>query len=314
MIERVLIFVASFLLTYFGVAIFRRWSLRREILDIPNERSSHSQPTPRGGGLVIVLVCLTVYLFYAVLISHNFSWGYFFGAVLVALVSWFDDLGSVSTALRFLVHGIAAALVISNLGAWQTLYFPVAGESSLGIGGTLLAFLWIVWLTNAYNFMDGIDGIASAQAITAGLGWCIIGWILRNEFLEIYGGVIAFSSLGFLIHNWQPARIFMGDVGSAFLGFTFAAFPFLTKSEFGSPAQSYLPWLGVLMVAPFVVDTMLTFLRRAFRGEKVWEAHREHFYQRLVQRGYSHAFVTCAYALVSSVIVAAVAYMFSSTR
>jgi UDP-N-acetylmuramyl pentapeptide phosphotransferase/UDP-N-acetylglucosamine-1-phosphate transferase len=305
------IYVAAFTLTVAGVSIFRRYAVARAVLDVPNERSSHSQPTPRGGGLIIVFVCLTVYLLYTIFVGHNFSWGYFFGAVMVALVSWFDDLRSVSTALRFLVHGIAAAFVISNLGAWQTIYFPVVGDVSLGIVGALLTFLWIVWLTNAYNFMDGIDGIAAAQAITAGFGWIIVGWILGNNFFEFYGGVIAFSSLGFLIHNWQPARIFMGDVGSAFLGFTFAAFPLLTKNENSSPAQGYLPWLGVLMVAPFVADSVLTFLRRAIRGEKVWEAHRDHLYQRLVQRGHSHAFVACAYALVSSAIVVFIAYAIS---
>jgi UDP-N-acetylmuramyl pentapeptide phosphotransferase/UDP-N-acetylglucosamine-1-phosphate transferase len=121
---QIVFIVSAFILTYFGVGVFRRWTLQRKILDVPNERSSHTVPTPRGGGLVIVLVCLLFYTIYAGFIARNFSFGYFAGAILIAVVSWFDDLKSVSSALRFLVHAAGAALAIFSLGYWQQIYLP----------------------------------------------------------------------------------------------------------------------------------------------------------------------------------------------
>jgi UDP-N-acetylmuramyl pentapeptide phosphotransferase/UDP-N-acetylglucosamine-1-phosphate transferase len=159
-------------------------------------------------------------------------------------------------------------------------------------------------MTNAYNFMDGIDGIAGMQAVTAGIGWLAIGNLLGMSSTGFYGGVIAFSSLGFLIHNWQPAKIFMGDVGSAFLGYSFAVLPFLSIQEWNENVinKLYLPIITVLLVWLFVFDTIFTFMRRIFNGEKVWEAHRGHIYQRLVIEGFSHRSTTILYGLFSALI------------
>lgn len=294
--------VSAFILTYIGVGIFRRWTLRREILDIPNERSSHTVPTPRGGGLIIVLVCLVFYSIYTVFITHNFSAGYFAGAILIAVVSWFDDLKSISPALRFLVHALAAGLAIFSLGYWQKVYLPFAGEFDSGYAGAVVTFLWIIWLTNAYNFMDGIDGIAATQGLTAGIGWFLVGLFFNSETTSFFGGVLALANLGFLLHNWQPARIFMGDVGSAFLGYSFAVIPLLAASETHSN-QSLFAWAAVLLVWLFVFDTLFTFFRRLLRGEKFWQAHRSHLYQRLNIAGYSHQFVTILYGIISVIIL-----------
>ena len=293
-----LIFVFVFFASLAGVEIFRRWSLRRNLLDIPNERSSHIRPTPRGGGLIIVLASLIVYAFYTTFISQNFSWSYFCGSILIAFVSWLDDLFSVSVVFRILVHSIAAILVIYSLGYFQTFQIAYIERANLGTYGVILTFLWIVWLTNAFNFMDGIDGIAATQAITSGLGWLIIGKILDLDATSFYGGVIAFASLGFLIHNWYPAKIFMGDVGSAFLGYTFAVFPLLAIKENPHFAAS-LPLVSILLVWLFVFDTFVTFFRRVIKREKVWKAHRTHIYQRLVIAGHTHVNVTILYGAVS---------------
>ncbi|HEY0048506.1 MAG TPA: glycosyltransferase family 4 protein, partial [Pyrinomonadaceae bacterium] len=272
------------------------------------ERSSHTVPMPRGGGLVIVLVCLLFYSIYTIFTAGNFSFGYFAGAVLIAVISWFDDLKSVSSALRFLVHAIGAALAIFFLGYWQKIYLPLTGEIDFGLFGAIFTFLWIIWLTNAYNFMDGIDGIAGTQGLTAGTGWLLVGLFFNLEITSFLGGVVALSNLGFLMHNWQPAKIFMGDVGSAFLGFTFAVIPLLAANEMQSGGQPRLAAAAVWLVWLFVFDTLYTFFRRLLHGEKFWQAHRSHLYQRLVISGHSHGFVTILYGILSVVILSAVLF------
>ena len=296
--------------TYAGIVLFGRWSLRRKLFDVPNERSSHSIPTPRGGGLVIVLICLTVYTVSTLIFwREDFQWSYLLGAALIALISWLDDLYTISFVWRFLVHAISALLVIYGLGGFEQIYLPLLGTLYIGAAGTVLTFFWIVWLTNAYNFMDGIDGIAGVQAVTAGIGWLLIGEITGARTVGFYGGVIAAASFGFLLRNWQPAKIFMGDVGSAFLGYTFAVLPLLLKNERGARNTEMMLTVAVLLVWLFVFDTLWTFGRRVLNGEKVWEAHRGHLYQRYVIKGCSHRFVSSLYALLSIFNVGAAVLM-----
>jgi UDP-N-acetylmuramyl pentapeptide phosphotransferase/UDP-N-acetylglucosamine-1-phosphate transferase len=296
------LYILAFLLSYFGVEIFRRWSLKRNLFDIPNERSSHTEPTPRGGGLIIDVVCLGLFSLYCLIFQIDIFWTYFAGALVVALISWLDDLFSVSVVWRFLCHSVAAILVIWGLGFWERTYIPFGGTLYLGQIGQIITFFWIVWMINAYNFMDGIDGIAGAQAFTAGIGWLVIGILLGVESTALYGGVIAAASLGFLIHNWQPAKIFMGDVGSAFLGYTFAVLPLMALRE-SKENQGLFPIVGVTLILLFVFDSMITFLKRVSRLEKVWHAHREHIYQRLVISGFSHKRVSAIYAILSIIIL-----------
>jgi UDP-N-acetylmuramyl pentapeptide phosphotransferase/UDP-N-acetylglucosamine-1-phosphate transferase len=298
------------LIAYFGVKIFRDWSLRRELLDLPNERSSHTTPTPRGGGLIIVIVSLLGYTFLSCFYTQNFRWSYLTGAFLIAAISWLDDLHSISFVWRFLVHSLAAFIAIFNLGFFNEIYIPFLQNINVGAAGAVLTFFWIVWLTNAYNFMDGIDGIAGVQAVAAGIGWLILGKLLGMPTVSVYGAVIAFSSLGFLIHNWQPAKVFMGDVGSAFLGYTFAVLPLLAKndshraSEKGFSGDAVVLTIGILLVWFFVFDTLYTFFRRIIRSEKIWLAHREHIYQKLVINGCSHQFVTILYGTNAAIATA----------
>lgn len=301
--KEIIAFVIIFLIAYFGVGLFIRWSLSRKLFDIPNERSSHTNPVPRGAGLVIAIISLLAYIIYCSFIGQPILWAYVAGAAMIAAISWLDDVYTVSFIWRFLVHSLAALLVLYEAGYWQNIYIPVLNSKiELGNFGAVLSFLWIVWLTNAYNFMDGIDGISGGQALTAGIGWLLIGYLIGFPVLYFYGGVLAFSSLGFLIHNWQPAKVFLGDVGSAFLGFSFAVMPFLAGSNYSGKAAP-LPFIALILVWFFVFDTVLTFFSRVIRRHKVWTAHREHLYQKLIISGFSHSFVSLLYGILSILLV-----------
>jgi UDP-N-acetylmuramyl pentapeptide phosphotransferase/UDP-N-acetylglucosamine-1-phosphate transferase len=304
--KQLFIYIFIALLSYVGVEIFRRWSLSRNLLDVPNQRSSHTVPTPRGAGLVIVLNSLLVFAIYTLWAGEDLHWGYIVGAILVAGISYLDDIYSVAFVWRFCIHAAAALLAIYSSGYFREFYILLFQET-LGseIFGVVLTFFWIVWLTNAYNFMDGIDGIAGIQALAAGFGWFVIGNLLGADSIGFYGGVVACSALGFLIHNWQPAKIFMGDVGSAFLGYTFAVLPLLAEREIAadSKARQLLPLAAIFLNWLFIFDTVYTFIRRLLRREKVWEAHRAHIYQKFVSAGYAHQTISIVYGGISLVTV-----------
>jgi UDP-N-acetylmuramyl pentapeptide phosphotransferase/UDP-N-acetylglucosamine-1-phosphate transferase len=287
----------ALVVSYWGVANISHWAERRGVLDRPNERSSHSRATPRGGGIAIVVVTLAGGLLFRSVVPYG-SWGEWLsltaGALLVAAVSWLDDVRTLPNWIRFSVHLAAAAIAVIGIGAWRDLQLPWVGSLHLGWVAVPVTVLWIVGLTNAYNFMDGIDGIAGAQAAIAGLGWAVLGWLTGQMMVATLGLLLAATSLGFLGHNWPPARIFMGDVGSAFLGYMFAVLAVLAGRS-----NPPLGFAGVLLVWPFVFDAVLTFLCRLFRGENVFAAHRSHLYQRLVISGVSHARVSSVYAALA---------------
>lgn len=291
----ILIMFASALLTYFGIAVFRKLSLNKEWLDVPNQRSSHDSPTPRGAGLIVVPLCLIGYVLATWVSGSDFSWGYFLGALLVALVSWLDDLYSISFGWRLMTHVLAACLVLYSEGYWTAVSIGDGRTVFLGSAGAIITAAWIIWVINAYNFMDGIDGIAGVQGLVASAAWAAIA---AKEGNGIYlFALIVFSSLvGFILHNWHPAKVFIGDVGSAFLGFTFATFPLLV-SRSGFAGSELLPVVAVLVLWPFIFDTILTMVRRAFRREMIWQAHREHLYQRLNIAGRSHSLISILYGV-----------------
>jgi UDP-N-acetylmuramyl pentapeptide phosphotransferase/UDP-N-acetylglucosamine-1-phosphate transferase len=299
-VTSVLVFFASYTI----VRLLIQWALRNQVLDIPNERSSHSDPTPRGGGLAIVLASLVAWLIYLRLVHADprivAVLAYSVGAVVIAFTSWQDDLQPLPTWLRFGVHAGAALLVLIAIGYWRNLALPIVGTFEIGWLGIPLTFLWIVGLTNAYNFMDGIDGLAGGQAAIAALGWALLAWHYGQPLVVAFALFLAAAAIGFLSFNWPPARIFMGDVGSAFLGYTFAVLPLLVSS-----VESSLPVVAVVLVWPFVFDTSFTLMRRLRNREKIFAAHRSHLYQRLVISGLSHQAVTLLYlslALINSVL------------
>jgi UDP-N-acetylmuramyl pentapeptide phosphotransferase/UDP-N-acetylglucosamine-1-phosphate transferase len=290
--------VTAVVMTYIGVGRFRRWAERRQLLDLPNERSSHTRPTPRGGGVIIVAVTLICGAMLPAIYGRPSLWpayvSYAAGALLVAAVSWLDDLRSLPSSARFAAHLAGAAAAIAGLGYWHVVKLPVVGELNWGGWGAAVTVVWIVGLTNAFNFMDGTDGIAGAQALVAGIGWALLGWQSGYILVAGIGLLIAGSSFGFLVHNWPPARIFMGDVGSAFLGYTLAVLPVMYSFFSGGKAGS--PVVGLLFVWPFVFDTSFTFMRRLFRHEKVFAAHRSHLYQRMTSAFHGHAKVALLYS------------------
>ena len=292
-ITSIALFGASFL----GVGLFRKWVARKELLDHPNERSSHTVPTPTGAGLVIVLLVLGCLITFGVAFSQLRSVFYIaIGAALISFVSWLDDLKPLPSAVRFGVHGVAAVIAIWGFGHFQSMLLPGVGFVTFGSLGIPITFIWIVGLTNAYNFMDGIDGIAGIEAIVAGSGWAVVGWLVDQPIVTFTGIFLASASCGFLIHNWQPAKIFMGDVGSAFLGYLFAILSLVLLDS--TPSQDNAFLIGILVVWPFVFDTLLTFFRRLYRRENVFAAHRSHLYQRLVIAGNSHQKITIIYGLL----------------
>ena len=286
---------AVFITSWLGTDIFRRFGLRKSLLDVPNERSSHTAPVPRGGGVVIVFLSLLVYAAVCITYPNSISAGYVIGSLLVASISAADDLFSLPFFVRLSVHCLAAALVVFDVGSFGGLHLPAAGpEISFGSAGAVVTFFWLVWMINAYNFMDGIDGIAGIQAAVASAGWAAIAYFAGAHGLVLFCASVGASALGFLVQNWSPARIFMGDVGSAFLGFTFGSIPLMIGRETTYPS-GWLFATAIFILWPFLFDTVYTLARRITRRETLWEAHRSHLYQRLVISGYSHTAVSLLY-------------------
>lgn len=279
------IFAGSYLLT----AAVRRWALGRGVLDRPNHRSSHSHPTPRGGGISFVVITQAFLCFlYWRYPEQRPVWLALAGGLPVAAIGWLDDVRRLPSPVRLTVHLAAAAWAVYWLGGLPLLE---TGRGALRLGpiGSPLAVVGIAWSVNLYNFMDGIDGLAAGQAVVAGAvggGLLLLSGALP---MALFAGVLALAVAGFLVWNYPRARIFMGDVGSGYLGYLFGTLALASENHGGMPL---LVW--VLLLGPFVVDATATLVRRMVRREKWWEPHRTHAYQLAVQRGFSHAQVTGA--------------------
>jgi UDP-N-acetylmuramyl pentapeptide phosphotransferase/UDP-N-acetylglucosamine-1-phosphate transferase len=293
-VTRLITFLLLTILSYILVYLIRRYAERRQILDHPNERSSHVIPTPRGGGLAIVLLVIGTGLATIRKAELNHALVYLVCGLVIAWLGWRDDLRSLSARVRFAVQGIIAAVSIYGLGYFKAVTIPLFGELQLGVVGVIITFLWIIGLTNAYNFMDGIDGIAGGVALAAALGWMMLASNMHNDFVFWIALATAASSLGFLGHNWSPAKIFMGDVASTFLGYTFAVLPLLSATQGGDALM-----LGTLLMWTFIMDAGVTFIQRLLRGEKMLYGHRSHLYQRLVIGRYKHPTVSLLYIFLT---------------
>ena len=289
-----LLALAAFLGAWWGGELIRRHALRVNLLDVPNHRSSHSTPTPRGAGLALAISVVAALAPRALAAGDWTLAAILAGQVVIAALGFADDIRSLPSLWRLAVQIAAAVWLVAGAGPW--LPFQSPWPMTEGIVVFTLALVWTVGLTNSYNFMDGIDGISGAQAVVAGAGWALLGWMTGEATIALLGLLVAAASLGFLLLNWPPARIFMGDVGSGFLGFTFAALALLAARH-----SLTLAVCGFLLVWPFVIDAAYTFLRRLRRGENVLEAHRSHAYQRLVVAGRTHRQVTVLYAALAGV-------------
>jgi len=288
------LFVLLTSLSYSGVYWIRRYTETRRILDHPNERSSHVVPTPRGAGLVIVLLVLGTGIGSVMAAGLEKALIYVLGSAAIAWLGWRDDLRSLSPRLRFAVQGLIAGVSIWGLGYFKVVTIPLVGELHLGAIGIVITFLWIIGLTNAYNFIDGIDGMAGGVALSAGIAWMWLASNMTNSFAFWVALAIAAASLGFLGHNWSPAKIFMGDVGSTFLGYSFAVLPLVSSDQSGDALL-----LGTLLMWTIIMDAGVTFIQRLIRRENVFAGHRSHLYQRLVLAGYRHETVSSLYILLT---------------
>ena len=253
------------------------------ILDHPNERSLHVRPVPRGGGLAILIamgICGAVVVF---LYPARGLAGMGLGALIVAVVSFIDDRHSIPPAGRLVVHVAASAAILYSGFFPHELEIPGMSWDWPPIAGAVLSAVFIVWMINLYNFMDGMDGFAGGMAVFGFTVFAVLGWMAGHDAFFIISLIIAASSAGFLVFNFPPARIFMGDIGSSTLGLLVAAF-----SLWGARDGVFPFWVAVLVFSPFVVDASATLVRRLFRGEKIWHAHKTHYYQKLVQAGWGH--------------------------
>jgi len=246
---------------------------RLEIFDHPNERSLHACPVPCCGGIAILLAMALGWGW--VLLEHGMPDGFIWivtAAVIVASISLLDDIFQLPIRVRLLIHVLAAIFVL--VGGYALPW---------GWAGWIISFLGIIWMLNLYNFMDGMDGFAGGMALL-GFGFLgFAGWAAGEDLYALLCWSITASALGFLLFNFPPARIFMGDTGSTTLGLLVAAL-----SLWGIKLDLFPVWFPVLVFSPFVVDATVTLVRRALNRERVWEAHRAHYYQRLVQLGWGH--------------------------
>lgn len=266
----------------------------RAILDHPNDRSSHTIPTPRGGGWGVMLTLLPAWALIGALAGGlPVVVPILAGAAALMAISWIDDRRGLGAAPRFLTQIAAVAL---GMVALPSDGLVLQGLVPLWLDRVLAGFAWL-WFVNLFNFMDGINGLAGSEAATVGGGLALVAGLAGLEpELALYGLAAAGAALGFLRWNWDPAKVFMGDVGSVPLGYTLG-WLLLATAAHGQ-------WMAALLVpAYFLADATITLLRRAAERKKVWQAHREHFYQKATQRGRSHAQVVCAVLAANAALV-----------
>ena len=287
---------------------------RLRLLDHPNERSLHTAPIPRTGGLA-VLVSLALGIFLKVAVSLLFGGREFFETktsawvmamiLMLAAVSLWNDWVELSPGFRFAMHFLAALGVVVGAGLRiESIPVPLIGNLPLVWLAIPFTIICLIWMTNLYNFMDGMDGFAGGMSV---LGFGFLGyvaWGAGQRLITLLSVLTVVAVAGFLVYNWPPAKIFLGDVGSILLGFMAAAL-----SVMGIHQKRFDLWVPVLIFSPFIVDATATVFRRLLRGERIWRAHREHYYQRLVLVGWSHRrTVLVEYSLMIGAGISAVVY------
>ena len=310
--------LASFILTYLCYRVL----LARGIMDLPNSRSSHLSPVPRGGGIAILIT------FFSILaltdlgnqLDDNFLQSLIFGSIGVALVGFIDDVYSLNPSLRLLLTLLITVLCVLHIGMPDVSFMGFTLQPSPIL--LICEVLAILWILNLFNFMDGIDAIASVEAISIILIAAALLLLLPPTYESSHKQVeilfvIAFSTAGFLIWNWPPAKVFMGDVSSSFLGFMLALFAVQTSIE-----QTMNVWVWLILLGVFFMDATVTVIRRILNKEKFYEAHRQHAYQRLAlyyqknkdaeaetARAYAHKMVSLIVVLINFLWLAPWAYM-----
>jgi len=297
-----------FFTTMLGTAVLtrhvRRYAIERKLVDFPNARGLHKKILPRGGGAAIVIVvslCL-IALQRSALIDERIAVLWVGCGVGFGLLGWADDHIDISSLIRFisqLVLAFGFCIAVFMQPSAETLWWAETWR----LLGTVVVSVAIVWFVNLYNFMDGADGFAGSEAVVVATTGAFISGASGAIDTMLLSLAIAGSSAGFLIWNWEPARIFLGDVGSYFLGFQFCAL-IIHDLYFGTA-----PWMWLILLSPFITDATLTLLRRIFKRERWWQAHRSHIYQLLILHGRSHAMVSLSLAVGTLLVLFPIAWI-----
>lgn len=287
-------FLISALLTYY----FSRPQTALYLVDEPNARSLHRYPVPVSGGIAFLIgfmIAVTIASQFYPLPSQLIGIG--LSGLMIAVISFVDDYRSLAPGYRLVVHFLAAILLLWQGNLWITQFIlPEKLWEISPLLQTVISLLFIVWMINLYNFMDGMDGFAGGMALFGFGTLAALSAHTPHIFFMIINLLIASSVTGFLLFNFPPARIFMGDTGASTLGFLAAA-----MSLWGSQQGIFPLWIALLLFSPFIVDATLTLLQRLLQGEKVWLAHKNHYYQRLVELGWGHRYtVLWEYGLMAS--------------
>lgn len=268
----------SFVLSFFSIL----WLIKRKAgwgLDHPNARSLHAVPVPRTGGLGLLSGVIAAWLCFSAAIPP-IIWA---GTVALIVISLLDDIRHVPVRYRLLIHTLVAS-------AFSAVFLLTAHGWLIALG----AMAAVIWMCNLYNFMDGSDGLAGGMTVIGFGYYGLWAYLAGDSDFAVVNFSIAAAALAFLLHNFHPARIFMGDAGAIPLGFLAAALGML-----GWLNQLWSLWVPLLIFSPFIADATVTLIKRLLRGEKIWQAHREHYYQRMVQSGLGHRNTALfAYALM----------------
>lgn len=299
----------SFFLIFFSLAcgltyFMRAYALKKNIIDNPNERSSHSVPTPRGGGVAVVcsyLLALAVLIFSQQLVAHT-GLTLIIAGFIIALLGFLDDHGHINAIVRLAIHFLVAIGVVFSLGGFSEV--TIFNGFELGFVANIIAVLFLVWLLNLYNFMDGINGIASVEAITTTVSMAILYLLLYTSLNSDILWLLAVCVFGFLLWNFPKAKIFMGDACSGFLGLTLGILALIALKENLALFCAWIICLGV-----FVVDATYTLITRVVNGYKMYDAHRSHSYQILSRKWNSHTPVTLAVTIINFLWLFPIAYL-----
>lgn len=306
-----ILLMLSFFMTFSLTATFRHYALEKNILDIPNSRSSHTLSTPRGGGIAFVIVFLASLLYLSLIhqITHTSAFAMSVGGIIVALIGFIDDYQSISPFYRLFGQTIACVFSLYILGGLSSIHLLGIDVNPIGIYINFFVLLYLVWFLNLYNFMDGIDGLAAIEAIFISLGACLTEYFLGDFSLMIAPLILASAVGGFLFWNFPVARIFMGDVGSGFLGLIIGV-----MSIQAAQAHEQLLWSWLILSGIFIIDATVTLIRRMISGERFYLPHRNHGYQHAKDLLNKHFNVTIGILAINVVWLLPIAILVGINR
>jgi len=298
------ILIASISITYY----VRHLAVKNDLFDIPNQRSSHNIPTPKGGGIsiIVLLIITTGGLFYFQMISREIMLSITVGLLIISIIGFIDDYKNLPILIRLIGYTFGAMISLYFIGGVDSLFesshnfFKCCdiNISKFEVAGPFFAILYMLWLTNLYNFMDGVDGFAAVQTICVSLFCSFLFYFSGNYALAVIMFCLVSATIGFLYWNWAPAKIFMGDVGSCSIGFFFGLFSIYTAKEEIIPISIWL-----ILLAPFIGDATFTLIKRMINKEKWYKAHNSHAFQNLFQLGLSHGQLTIGLLLINLLFI-----------